>query len=109
MSFTIDLGGSSVTYQGAIGIRSSAIERDGQVYCFMPEAGFLHLDGIFHGGRHGQGVHRGTNAEAEPVCFVLATSEEQKSYIIVSYAYLASTILYSIDVIFSQCTYIHVV
>ena len=37
------------------------------------------------------------------------TSEEQKSHLVVSYAYLASTILYSIYVIVTQCTYIHVV
>ena len=53
VSFITNLGGSGIMYQGAMGIHFSALERDGQVYFSIPEAGFLHLDGVLHGGSHG--------------------------------------------------------
>ena len=58
VSFIIDLGRSGAIHQCAIGICFSAIERHEQVYLSMPEAGFLHLDGVFYGGSHVQGMHR---------------------------------------------------
>ena len=37
------------------------------------------------------------------------SSEEQKSHLVVSYACLASTILYPIYLLVTQCTYMHFV
>ena len=77
VSFVIDLGGSGVIHQGAINIHFSALERDGQIYFFIPKVGFLHLGGILHGGSHGWGMHRdGCRSRA---CFFVWAMIRRKS------------------------------